>query len=356
MTPENYSALVVDKTADDRFVRSIKEKEIKDLPAHEVLIQVHYSSLNYKDALSATGNKGVTRRYPHTPGIDAAGIVAASSVDGFQPGDEVIACCYDLGMNTPGGFGQYIRVPAAWVLKVPSGLSLRESMIYGTAGFTAAQCVLRLAEHQSGPAGGKILVTGATGGVGSMAVGILARMGYQVSAVTGKPEAAEFLRELGAAEVIAREQAIDTKGRALLREKWAGVVDTVGGEMLATAIKSTRYGGVVTCCGNVAGAELPLTVYPFILRGVTLIGIDSAECSMAIRQRVWQKLAGEWKLPGLDGMAAEISLHELDRHIELILAGKEKGRVVVNLRDTAGKITAGSGSRHSFSPDGCGDF
>jgi acrylyl-CoA reductase (NADPH) len=348
MIPEKYKALVVDKTADDQFIRSIKEKKIKDLPLHEVLVRVHYSSLNYKDALSASGNRGVTKRYPHTPGIDAAGIVAASSVAGFQPGDEVIASCYDLGMNTPGGFGQYIRVPAAWVLKLPPGLSLLESMIYGTAGFTAAQCVLRLAENQVGPDGGKILVTGATGGVGSMAVAILAGMGYRVSAVTGKPEAADFLRDLGAAEVIAREQAIDTKGRALLREKWAGVVDTVGGEMLATAIKSTRYGGVVTCCGNVAAADLPLTVYPFILRGVSLIGIDSAECPMAVRQRVWQKLAGEWKLAGLNGMATVICLDELDRHIELILAGKAKGRVVVNLQDAAS-----SAFRASLPPAGC---
>jgi acrylyl-CoA reductase (NADPH) len=348
MIPVNYRAMVVEKTAEDQFIRSIKEKKTEDLPPHEVLIRVHYSSLNYKDALSASGNRGVTRRYPHTPGIDAAGIVAASTVAGFQPGDEVIACCYDLGMNTPGGFGQYIRVPAAWVLKLPPGLSLLESMIYGTAGFTAAQCVLRLAEHQPGTAGGKILVTGATGGVGSMAVGILGSLGYQVSAVTGKPEAADFLRELGAAEVIPREQAIDTKGRALLREKWAGVVDTVGGEMLATAIKATCYGGVVTCCGNVAGAELPLTVYPFILRGVTLIGIDSAECPMTVRHRVWQKLAGEWKLTDLERMAAVISLDELDRHIGLILAGKEQGRVVVDLQEMDGKTTAGTGCRRPF--------
>jgi acrylyl-CoA reductase (NADPH) len=333
MIAKKYQALVVEKTAENQFVRAIREKSTEELPAHEILIRVHYSSLNYKDALSASGHRGVTKRYPHTPGIDAAGVVTESAVAEFQPGDEVLACCYDLGMNTPGGFGQYIRVPAAWVLKCPPGLSLRESMIYGTAGFTAAQCVLRLEENQVQPAAGAILVTGATGGVGSMAVAILARSGYQVTAATGKAEAGDFLRRLGAAMIISREQAVDTKGRALLRERWAGVVDTVGGGMLATAIKATCYGGTVTCCGNAASSDLPLTVYPFIIRGVRLIGVDSAECSMAIRQLVWRKLANEWKLPELDGMATMISLAELDRHIELILAGQETGRVVVDLRE-----------------------
>jgi acrylyl-CoA reductase (NADPH) len=331
MIPDIYRAMVVDRTTEGRFVRSIEEKKVEELPRDEVLIRVLYSSLNYKDALSASGNRGVTKRYPHTPGIDAVGIVAESAVADFKAGDRVLACCYDLGMNTPGGFGQYIRVPAAWVLGLPSGLSPLESMSYGTAGFTAALCVLRLTEHPVTPDGGRILVTGATGGVGSMAVGILSSMGYQVTAVTGKPEAADFLRELGAAEIISRDQAVDIKGRALLREKWAGVVDTVGGKMLSTAIKSTCYGGIVACCGNVAGAELELTVYPFILRGVTLAGIDAAECPMAVRRRVWEKLAGPWKLPNLDRMVTVISLPELDRHIELILNGKEKGRVVVDL-------------------------
>jgi acrylyl-CoA reductase (NADPH) len=332
MIPEKFKALVVEKTENNSFIRSIKELHTADLPPYEVLIRVHYSSLNYKDGLSASGNRGVTKRYPHTPGIDAAGIVVESSVAEFQPGDEVIACCYDLGMNTPGGFGQYIRVPAAWVLKCPAGLSLRESMIYGTAGFTAAQCVQKLEDHQVLSAGNKVLVTGATGGVGSMAVAILAKTGCQVTAATGKPEAADFLRELGAGEIISREQATDTKDRALLRGKWMGVVDTVGGGMLATAIKSSCYGGMVTCCGNVASPELVLTVYPFILRGVSLVGIDSAQCAMAVRERIWPRLAGEWKVSGLDRMATVISLDGLDHHIGLILAGKETGRVVVDLR------------------------
>lgn len=331
MTSGTFKALVVEKTAEGRFVRQIKERRVEELPDHEVLIRVHYSSLNYKDALSAIGNRGVTKRYPHTPGIDAAGVVEASVSPELRPGDEVIACCYDLGMNTPGGFGQYIRVPAGWVLKRPRDLSLRESMIYGTAGFTAAQCVLRLQEHGVRPESGRVLVTGATGGVGSMAVAILAQTGHEVTAATGKPEGADFLRDLGAAEVIARDRVTDATGRALLREKWAGVVDTVGGDILATAVKSTRYGGTVTCCGNVASSELALTVYPFILRGVSLVGIDSAACPLAVRRAVWEKLAGPWKLPRLDRLATEIPLAELDRHLDLILAGKEQGRVVVDI-------------------------
>jgi acrylyl-CoA reductase (NADPH) len=331
MISGTFKALVIEKTADDNFVRQIKERHIEELPDHEVLIRVHYSSLNYKDALSATGNRGVTKRYPHTPGIDAAGVVEASVVPEFRPGDEVIACCYDLGMNTPGGFGQYIRVPAAWVLGLPRNLSLQESMVYGTAGFTAAQCVLRLREHGVRPESGRVLVTGATGGVGSMAVAILGQAGYEVTAATGKPEAADFLRDLGAYEIISRDQVTDATGRALLREKWAGVVDTVGGNILATAVKSTRYGGTVTCCGNVASPELVLTVYPFILRGVGLLGIDSAECPLAVRREVWEKLAGPWKLTRLDRLARVISLAELDHHLDLILAGKEKGRVVVDM-------------------------
>lgn len=332
MNTYTFTALVIERTEDGRFLREIKERSIHELPEHEILIRVHYSSLNYKDALSATGNRGVTKRFPHTPGIDAAGIIEASASPELRPGEEVIACCYDLGMNTPGGFGQYIRVPASWVLKRPENLSLRESMVYGTAGFTAAQCVLRLEEHGVRPESGMVLVTGATGGVGSMAVAILARAGYEVTAATGKPEAADFLRELGATAIVGRDQVRDAKGRALLREKWAGAVDTVGGDILATAVKSTRYGGVVTCCGNVASPELALTVYPFILRGISLIGIDSAECPLAIRRQVWKKLAGPWKLPNLDRLATEISLAEIDRHIDLILAGKERGRVVVDLQ------------------------
>ena len=329
--PTTFQAMVVTETGPGHFQRAIVTKNINDLPAGEVLIRVRYSSLNYKDALSASGNRGVTRRYPHTPGIDAAGEVLESDAPDFSPGDAVIVSCYDLGMNTPGGFAQYIRVPAKWVMPLPAGLTLRESMIYGTAGFTAAQSVDRLQRHPVLPEQGKILVTGATGGVGSMAVAMLALSGFSVAAATGKPEQEQFLRDLGAQEIVPREKSIDRSGRMLLKGKWGGVIDTVGGEMLATAIKSTRYGGAVTCCGNVASPDLPLNVYPFILRGVSLIGIDSAQCPMAVRIPLWQKIATTWRLPNLESLATEISLTGLDHQIESILQGKQRGRIILNL-------------------------
>jgi putative YhdH/YhfP family quinone oxidoreductase len=327
-----FEALVVSQTDEDQFVRQIEPRHVNDLPEGEVLVRVHYSSLNYKDALSATGHRGVTRRYPHTPGIDAAGVVAESSAEAFNPGDEVIVTSYDLGMNTPGGWGQYIRVPAAWVVARPEGLSLRESMIYGTAGFTAALSVWKLRAQGIQPEQGPILVTGATGGVGSIAVGILARAGYPVTAATGKLDEAPYLRDLGAQEVIHRDKVLDTSGRPLLSGRWAGAVDTVGGEYLATALSSTRYGGAVTCCGLVASPELDTTVYPFILRGVSLLGVDSQDCPMDARQRVWQALGSEWKLEGLEQIASERMLQELEPEIQRILQGRQRGRILVDLR------------------------
>jgi len=331
LSDKKFKAMVVKETEDKKYIREITEKSIDELPEGEVLVKVKYSSLNYKDALSATGNKGVTKNYPHTPGVDAAGIVEKCKGNEFQSGDEVIVHAYDLGMDTPGGFGQYIRVPAEWVVKLPRGLSLKESMVYGTAGFTAALSILKLEQNGVAPQIGEILVTGSTGGVGSIAVAILAKAGYQVVASTGKMDEKQFLIDLGAKEVMSRDESIDTSGRSLLKGRWAGVVDTVGGDILATAIKSTKYGGVVTCCGNVASHELNTNVYPFILRGVSLIGIDSANCPKDIRKKVWDKMANEWKLDNLDQLTNEISLEELDSNIELILKGKQKGRVVVDL-------------------------
>jgi len=331
MPQQLFQAMVVREEPDNVFIREIKERSISELPEHDVLIAVHFSSLNYKDALSASGNKGVTRRYPHTPGVDAAGVVIESRSEKFKPGDEVIVCGYDLGTKIPGGFGQFIRVPAEWIVPLPQGMSLYESMIYGTAGFTAAQSVLRIVDHGVGPEDGKILVTGATGGVGSVSVAILAKLGYQVTAVTGKSEEHALLTQLGAVNILTRQEATDTSDKMLLREKWVGVVDTVGGDILTTAIRTTRYGGIVTCCGNVASPHLNISVYPFILRGVTLSGIDSASCVLSIRQKIWQKLAAEWKIDHLHDLARLIDLHHLNNEIESILKGKTKGRIVVQL-------------------------
>ncbi len=330
MSVQSFKAMVVRETDDRQFVPEIAQKGVDDLPDGDVLIQVAYSSLNYKDALSATGHKGITRRYPHTPGIDAAGVVVESADPAWAPGDEVIVTGFDLGMNTSGGFGQYIRVPASWAVKLPENLTLRESMVYGTAGFTAALCLRKIEKSGVKPADGDILVTGATGGLGSLAVGMFARVGYRVVAATGKPDKRDYLIALGATEVIAREEVDDAPERPLSRVRWAGVVDPVGGDLLSAAIKSTARGGVVTCCGLVASAELSTSVYPFILRGVSLLGIDSAECPMDVRQQTWHRISGEWKLDQLDALATECSLEALEASINLILQGQLKGRVVVN--------------------------
>ncbi|MGB7032174.1 MAG: YhdH/YhfP family quinone oxidoreductase [Syntrophobacteria bacterium] len=331
MDSKTFKAMVVQEKTDGTYTRRIAEKSLDDLPAGEVLVRVHYSSLNYKDGLSATGHRGVTKNYPHTPGVDAAGVVEESLSEAFQPGDEVIVTSYDLGMNTPGGFGQYIRVPAGWVVPLPENLSPKESMAYGSAGLTAGFCILKLQEHGVTPERGEILVTGATGGVGSFAVAMLAKIGYQVVAVTGKMDEKQFLIDLGAKEIISRDAATDTSGKPLLKSRWAGVVDAVGGEILATAIRSTKLHGAVTCCGNVASPDLPINVYPFILRGISLVGIDSQSFPMTFRRQTWEKIASEWKLADLDRQTSVCSLEELNSEIDRILAGKQKGRVIVDL-------------------------
>ena len=325
-----FKAMVVEEGQDGKFNRAIREKSTDELPAGDVLVRVCWSSLNYKDALSASGNRGVTRTYPHTPGIDAAGVVEQSGSTRCAPGDRVIVTSYDLGMNTAGGFGGYIRVPGEWVVPLPSALDLRESMILGTAGLTAAMSVQALSLHIP-PERGEILVTGASGGVGCMAVAMLARLGYRVCAASGK--APEFLLGIGADSVIGRDQVDDASGRPLLKSRWAGVVDTVGGTILATAIKSTQLQAVVTCCGNVASPDLHLTVFPFILRGVRLVGIDSQNFPLQERILLWEKMATVWKPQGLAAMAREVTLAGLDAEIESILKGKQQGRVVVRMQE-----------------------
>ncbi|MCQ4258238.1 YhdH/YhfP family quinone oxidoreductase [Stutzerimonas stutzeri] len=327
----SFKALQTSEKEEGRFETRIIERDINDLPAGEVLIRVSYSSLNYKDALSASGNRGVTRNFPHTPGIDAAGTVAESSVAEFGNGDEVIVTGYDLGMNTAGGFGQYIRVPAAWVIKRPAGLSLREAMALGTAGLTAALCIDKLEQAGLEPGEGEILVTGATGGVGSVAVALLSQLGYNVAAVTGKADQAEFLTRLGAKQIVERSALQAGTEKPLLKEQWAGAVDTVGGDILFNVVKSLRRGASVSCCGLTAGTGFQGSVLPFILRGVNLLGVDSVEIPLVVKASMWDKLSVQWKLPNLNDLVQEIPLEELPVAIERILAGQQTGRMLVRL-------------------------
>ena len=327
-----FQALVVRVSDDKNYTRAIEERSIDDLPQGEVLIRVHYSSLNYKDGLSCIGDRGVTRHYPHTPGIDAAGIVESCDSSKFKAGDSVVIISYDLGANTAGGFGQFIRVPDDWVMPLPKGLSLRESMIYGTAGFTAGLCVNALQHHGLTPERGPIVVTGSTGGVGSVSVALLAGLGYSVSASTGKPDAENFLKKLGASKVIERKAVNDESGRTILKEVWAGAIDTVGGNTLATLLKACKQGGAVAATGLVESTKLPITVYPFIWRGVSLLGIYASGNTMSMRRKIWSRLAQEWKLDELESLAIECTLEQLNPKIDRILAGGQRGRVVVNMQ------------------------
>lgn len=325
-----FRALLIEKT-DAGFLRSVVERTAAELPPGDLLIEVKFSSLNFKDGLSATGNPGVTRKFPHTPGIDAAGVVLDSASADFAVGDEVIAIGFDLGMNTPGGYGQRIRIPASWAVKRPKGLSLRESMILGTAGFTAAQCVDKLIGAGMTPDAGPVLVTGASGGVGSVAIALLSKLGYSVAAATGKPEQADYLKQLGASEIVAREELRDGADKPLLKERWGGVVDTVGGDILWNAVKSLRYGCSLAACGLVNSMEIPATVLPFLLRHVNLLGIDSVQYPIESKRRVWDQLAGSWKLGNLETMARPLTLDTLSDGIDRILAGRMVGRGLVDL-------------------------
>lgn len=328
-TQTTYKAFRVEEN-DGKYVSSIKDMPFSDVSDGEIRIKVSYSSLNYKDALSASGNKGVTRNYPHTPGIDAVGTVVSSKSSKFKVSDQVIVTSYDLGMNTNGGFAQYVQVPADWAVKLPENLSMKEAMTIGTAGLTAGMSVLRLSEVVK-PEDGPIIVSGSTGGVGSVSLLILKKLGYKTVAITGKETEIEFLKNLGADEVIMREDFENLDKKPLLKPLYAGGIDTVGGTILQNIIKATFPMGIVTCCGNVASPKLDLTVFPFILRGVTLIGIDSQNYPMIYREKVWKKLANEWKTDRLTDAATEISLEELNEKMALMLKGKLKGRTVVNM-------------------------
>ena len=321
-----YSAYYVEEN-DGEFSSSISELELQKPEDGFVQIEVSHSSLNYKDALSASGNKGVTRNYPFVPGIDAAGTIADANSSQFTDGDEVIVTGYDMGVNTPGGFGEYINVPAEWVVKKPANLSSLEAMSIGTAGITAAASVLKIYES-SKASELPVLVSGATGGVGSVGVMLMSKLGKEVTALTGKSSSTDFLKSIGAENIIMRDEYLEAPAKALERPLFASAIDTVGGNVLSKMLPQISPHGVVACCGNVAGIEINTTVYPFILRGITLAGIDSAESPIEFKTSIWNKFADEWKLD-LSSMIKVVSKESLQQEIDLILEGGQQGRVVL---------------------------
>ncbi|MCK1984731.1 MULTISPECIES: NADPH:quinone oxidoreductase family protein [Peribacillus] len=328
---QQFDALVVNKQ-DDQFTVNIQQLSLDDLPQGEVLIRVHYSGVNYKDSLAAIPNGNIVSSYPIVPGIDMAGVVISSEDSRFKEGDEVIATSYGIGVSQSGGYSQFARVPAEWIVPLPDGLTMKEAMIIGTAGFTAALSVLRLEENNLTPEQGNVLVTGATGGVGSFAVSILSKLGYSVEASTGKESEHGYLKKIGAATIVSREDVYDGKLRALGKQKWSGAVDPVGGEPLASVLSQIKYGGSVAVSGLTAGTSLPATVFPFILRGVNLLGIDSVNCPMDTRLKVWHRLATDFKLEHLEQLVQqEITLEELPDVLPTLLKGEARGRTIVKL-------------------------
>ena len=324
-----YKAFFTQET-ESGFSNSIESLSIADLEENDLLIKVSYSSLNYKDALSASGNKGVTRTYPHTPGIDAVGEVVKSNSSDFKDGDKIVVTGYDLGMNTYGGFGQYISIPATWAISLPNELSEAEAMSIGTAGLTAGLCVRKLLQNDLTPDSGDVLVTGASGGVGSVAVMVLSKLGFNVVALTGKQDQVDYLESLGASSVIIRSQ-MEEQGKPLQKGIYQGGVDTVGGNILSNFISQTSQRGAITCCGNVASDKLETSIFPFILRGVTLIGIDSAESLLEVKKEIWNNFSNDWKID-LEKITKEVFLESLSDEVEKILKGNQVGRIRVNLR------------------------
>ena len=322
-----YNAFVVDEI-EDQFKSSIKLLPLPELKDGFVLIDVLYSSLNYKDALSASGNKGVTKSYPFTPGIDAVGRIRQSKDNNLKEGDEVIVTGYDLGMNTNGGFGEIIHVPSGWVVPLPDNLSMEEAISFGTAGITAAASVDAVLSKIDAPEL-PVVVSGATGGVGSIAVGLLSKLGIDVTAITGKENSNQFLKDLGAKNIILRDDFCSEKIRPLDKTKFSAGVDTVGGEILSRIISQVNRHGVITCCGNVNSIKLETTVFPFILRGIALQGIDSAESPISYKKYLWDKIASEWQIGYSKSSIKIIKLNELAPEIDKILIGNQQGRVVV---------------------------
>lgn len=326
-----FRCFYVEKDAAGSLTRGVRELPREKLGTDEVLVRVEYSSLNYKDALAAGGHPGVVRSLPHIPGIDAAGVVEETSSSKVRAGQRVVITGYDLGAGHWGGWSEYVRIPADWIVSLPAGMSLQETMILGTAGFTAAQCVLALETNGIGPDAGEVVVTGATGGVGSLAVKMLAQLGYHVVAVTGKSQLAPQLQAWGAKQVIGRDEVLNTSTKPLLSSRWAAAVDTVGGQTLTTIIRQTKDYGVVAACGLVGGSDLPLTVHPFLLRGVILAGIASAALPYGRRMEIWELLSGPWKVSGLAELATEVPLAGIEEKVQQILKGEIVGRTVVKM-------------------------
>ncbi len=330
MSVDAFRAFVATRS-DDGFRRGIAEFDLSDLPADGVLIDVEWSSVNYKDALASTPDGRVARISPLIPGIDLAGRVAEDA-EGLPAGTPVLAHGYDLGVARHGGFAARARVPAEWIVPLPTGLDAREAMVIGTAGYTAALSVIGLVDHGLKPEDGPVLVTGATGGVGSTAVNLLAGLGFEVVASTGKASGHEYLRELGAVDVVDRATLGDAPGKPLDSMLWAGAVDCVGGVTLANVLSKIRYGGAVAASGLTGGAQIPTTVMPFILRGVSLLGIDSVQTPIERRREVWHRLAGDLKPAGISTIGTDIELDQLDDVLARILAGGVTGRYVVSCR------------------------
>jgi acrylyl-CoA reductase (NADPH) len=324
-----FQAFVVDRP-EGRFERGIRELGVDDLPPGDVTVRVAFSAVNFKDALAAIPDGRVVRRYPMVPGIDLAGTVVHSADGRFQSGDEVLATGYGLCVDHFGGYSGYARLPGDWLVPLPAGLSLRESMVLGTGAFTAALALERLEDNGLRPGQGPVLVTGASGGVGSVAIGLLTAAGYEVVASSGKEGARDFLVGLGAREVVGRDAVAADAEKPLASQRWAAVVDTVGGRTLAGALSALCTGGAAAVIGLTGGSNLQTTVFPFIMRGVTLVGIESAYCPMDLRRKLWQRIAGPWKprdLAALD--QGTVDLSGIEAALEAALQGRSLGRVVV---------------------------
>jgi len=325
----SFNALLVTEK-DGKFIKGISQVTVDQLSENDLLIKVSYSSINFKDALSASGNKGVTRKFPHVPGVDASGIVIRSNSAAFSVGDKVLVTGFDLGMNTWGGFGEYISVPADWAIILPKHLSLKDAMAFGTAGLTAGLSVYQLVNAGLTPDKGEVVVSGATGGVGSIAIAILSKLGFNVVAISGKKDDHYLLHTLGAKRVIGREGFIaQYDSKAIATSAFAAGIDTVGGPILSGILKAMCYGGMVACCGMVSTNDLNTSIFPFILRGICLAGIDSVQAPIRLRTQIWNLLATGWRPTHLDQMITEITLQDLPAKLDEVLHGQAKGRYVL---------------------------